>query len=59
MIVCDADLVETYSDLPLGRVDATVVAMAERQSAVELATPGHRHFNVVGPTHVASFELLV
>jgi predicted nucleic acid-binding protein len=53
-----ADLVETYSDMPLGAVDAAVVAIAERLGLVEVATLDRRHFTVVRPKHVPAFTLL-
>src|ERR1700733_14499962 len=42
-----AELVESYLDLPLGIVDAAVVAIAERLALKEIATLDHRHFSVV------------
>jgi hypothetical protein len=56
--VVAADLVETYSDLALGTVDAVVIAIAERLGASKIATLDRRHFTVVRPIHVPSFELL-
>jgi hypothetical protein len=53
-----AELVETYLDLPLGVVDATVVAVAERLNLTEVATTDHRHFTVVRPRHCEAFTLL-
>lgn len=53
-----ADLVRRYRDLPLGTVDASVVAAAERLGIVEVATLDRRHFSVVRPAHAAGFELL-
>jgi uncharacterized protein len=53
-----AELVETYLDLPLGIVDAAVVAIAERLRLPEVATIDHRHFSVVRPRHVPAFTLL-
>jgi len=53
-----AELVARYSDLPLGAVDASIVAAAERLEAVEIATLDHRHFGVVRPRHAPSFTLL-
>ena len=53
-----ADLIRTYADLPLGLIDAAVVAVAERLGATQIATLDRRHFNVVRPVHVAAFELL-
>lgn len=53
-----ADLVEQYSDLPLGTADSIVVAVAERFRALNIATLDRRHFSVVRPAHVAAFTLL-
>src|SRR5258708_10398183 len=53
-----AELVDTYLDLPLGIVDAAVVAIAERLRRAEVATIDHRHFSVVRPRHVPAFPLL-
>ena len=39
----------TYRDLPLGTVDASVVATAERLKINEVAPLDRRHFNVVRP----------
>jgi uncharacterized protein len=52
-----AELVATYRDLPLGTVDASVIAAAERLGAIEVATVDRRHFSVVRPRHVAAFTL--
>ena len=53
-----AELVARYRDLPLGTVDASVVAAAERLGVTEVATTDWRHFGVVRPAHVEAFELL-
>lgn len=53
-----AELVARYSDLPLGTVDASVVAAAERLGVTEVATLDRRHFGVVRPAHTRSFTLL-
>jgi len=53
-----ADLVQTYADFPLGTTDASVIAVAERLGATDIATLDHRHFRAVRPGHVASFTLL-
>lgn len=42
-----AELVGRYRDLPLGAVDASVIAAAERLGATEIATLDRRHFTVV------------
>lgn len=53
-----AELVGKYRDLPLGTVDASVVAAAERLGIAEVATVDRRHFSVVRPAHVDAFTLL-
>ncbi len=53
-----AELVALYRDLPLGTVDASVVAAAERLSLTQMATLDRRHFSVVRPLHAAALELL-
>ena len=53
-----AELIETYADLPLGTVDAAVVATAERLDVSTIATLDRRHFTVVRPTHVDAFQLV-
>ncbi len=42
-----AELVAAYRDLPLGTVDASVLATAERLVVREIATLDRRHFTVV------------
>ncbi len=53
-----AELVEQYADLPLGTVDACVVATAERLGHAGIATLDRRRFTVVRPKHVKAFTLL-
>jgi predicted nucleic acid-binding protein len=53
-----AELVAAYRELPLGTVDASVVAAAERLGLTEIATTDRRDFSVVRPAHAESFELL-
>ena len=53
-----AELVERYSDLPLGTVDASVVALTERLELPEVATLDHRDFSVVRPRHTTALVLL-
>ncbi|GAA1668791.1 type II toxin-antitoxin system toxin ribonuclease C26 [Kribbella yunnanensis] len=53
-----ADLMEKYSDMPLGLADASVVAIAEELGAREVATLDRRHFTVVRPRHVDALTLL-
>ena len=42
-----AELVAQYIDLPLGTVDASVIAAAERLGTSDIATLDRRHFSVV------------
>lgn len=53
-----AELVARYRDLPLGTVDASVVATAERLELTDVATVDRRHFALVRPKHVDAFTLL-
>jgi len=52
------ELTEQYLDLPLGVVDASVIALAERHGVDTIATLDHRHFGTVKPRHVAGFALV-
>lgn len=52
------DLVVKYRDWPLGTVDASIVAAAERLGIHEIATIDHKHFQAVRPNHVQAFTLL-
>jgi predicted nucleic acid-binding protein len=52
------ELLEEYADLPLGTVDASVVAVCERLGVEALATLDRRHFSVVRPRHRDSLTLL-
>ena len=53
-----ADLMHAYRDFPLGFVDASVVAVAERLKAREVLTTDRRHFGVVRPRHARAFTLV-
>ena len=57
-IVRAAALMQEYTDLPLGFVDASVVATAERLGAREILTTDRRHFAVVRPVHAKALVLL-
>ncbi|HYT71765.1 MAG TPA: PIN domain-containing protein [Gemmatimonadales bacterium] len=52
-----AELMQDYRDLPLGFVDATVVAVAERLDAGSVLTTDRRHFAIVRPRHVERLRL--
>lgn len=53
-----AELVATYRDLPLGTVDASVVAIAERREITSVATLDRQHFTVVRPAHAPAFDIV-
>jgi hypothetical protein len=53
-----ADILATYADLPLGFVDASIVAMAERLDVDTILTTDRRHFAVVRPAHVPRLRLV-
>ena len=53
-----ADIMHAYRDLPLGFVDASVVAIAERLEAREILTTDRKHFGVVRPRHARALSLL-
>jgi predicted nucleic acid-binding protein len=52
------ELVAVYTDMPLGFVDASVMALAERNGTREILTTDRRHFSVVRPRHARRFTLL-
>ena len=51
-------LLETYSDMNIGFVDASLVAMAERLKIHRLLTTDRKHFSIIRPRHSPAFELL-
>lgn len=53
-----AQLVATYRQLPLGTVDASVIAVAERLGATEVATVDRRDFGIVRPAQTEHLTLL-
>jgi predicted nucleic acid-binding protein len=53
-----AELVDQYSDFPLGGTDASVIALAERLDASVVLTLDRRHFSAVKPRHRQAFELM-
>jgi predicted nucleic acid-binding protein len=52
------ELVDRYADFPLGGVDASVVALAERLDTPLVLTLDRRHFAAVRPTHCDALVLL-
>src|SRR5271166_5587970 len=49
------ELIETYADMGLGLVDASVVTVAENLGVTTIATLNRRDFTVVRPRHVEAF----
>jgi uncharacterized protein len=47
-----------YNDLPLGFVDASLIALAERYSIRQILTLDKRHFSAIKPHGLGHFELL-
>ena len=52
-----SELMADYQDLPLGFVDASIVAIAERLNIRSVLTTDSRHFGVVRPRHVERLRL--
>lgn len=52
-----AELVSTYADLPLGAVDASVLALAERFDDLDVATLDRRHFTILRPSRGRNLAL--
>ncbi len=53
-----AELMRQYIGFPLGVADASVIAVAERFKAREVATLDQRHFRAVTPAHTTALTLL-
>jgi len=53
-----AAVMAQYADWPLGFVDSTIVATAERLWTRELLTTDRRHFGALRPKHTPAFVLL-
>lgn len=53
-----AELVEKYDDLPLGTVDASVIALAERLNITTVVTLDRRDFGIARPAPLPALTLL-
>lgn len=53
-----ATLMREYTDAPIGFVDASVVAIAERMGVRRVYTLDQRHFGMIRPAHLERFELM-
>ena len=58
LVAASGELVERYRDLPLGLVDATVIAATEMLGEPKVATLDHRRFDVVRPAHVEALAMV-
>jgi len=47
-----------YSDIPIGFVDASLVALAESLNIHRILTLDRRHFNIIRPEGIDYLELL-
>ena len=52
------ELMAAYADTPIGLVDASIVAIAERLHVSQILTLDRRHFSMFQPRHVQAFTLL-
>jgi hypothetical protein len=52
------EIQQTYDDLAVGVVDASILALVERLGESKLATLDHRHFATMRPGHTAALDLL-
>lgn len=52
------ELMEAYADTPIGLVNASIVAIAERLRISHVLTLDRRHFHMLRPRHVPAFTLL-
>jgi predicted nucleic acid-binding protein len=52
------ELLKVYSDMNIGFVDASIVAIAERLKVSRILTTDRRHFSIIKPIHGKSFTLL-
>ena len=53
-----SQLLETYSDMNIGFVDASIVAISERLKISRILTTDRKHFSIIRPRHCHVFELL-
>ena len=52
-----AQLMKQYSDFPIGFVDSSIVALAERLDTTDLLTTDRRHFGSIRPRHAPRLTL--
>lgn len=52
------ELQATYTELAVGIVDASILALVERLKESKVATLDHRHFATMRPRHLRALELV-
>jgi len=52
------EIMARYSDIPIGFVDASLVALAESHNIHQILTLDRRHFNIIRPEGIDYLELL-
>jgi uncharacterized protein len=52
------ELQATYTELAVGIVDASILALVERLKESKVATLDHRHFATMRPRHVQALQLV-
>jgi len=51
-------LLDTYSNINIGFVDASLIAIAERLKITRILTTDRKHFSIIRPRHCSAFDLL-
>lgn len=52
------EILDQYADSQLDFVDATIIAIAERENITRILTLDRRDFTIIRPQHCAYFEIL-
>jgi predicted nucleic acid-binding protein len=52
------EIMTTYSDIPIGFVDASVASLADRHKIQNILTLDRRHFDIIQSNHFQYFNLL-
>jgi len=51
-------LLDTYANINIGFVDASLIAIAERLKINRILTADRKHFSIIRPRHCSAFDLL-
>ncbi|MBP0015983.1 MAG: PIN domain-containing protein [Cyanobacteria bacterium SBLK] len=52
------EIMNQYKDVPLGLVDSSIIALAERYRIQKILTLDRRHFSLIRPKQIEYLELL-